>query len=268
MTEQSRAFTDEELTAFLDGEAGDADMRAIEAALSTDEALAERVLMLDIPKAEIAASFDALLARAPAMPDLPPPLALPPSTEDTAPKSNVVPMAAARRRWVGPSLGLGTGIAAGIAMALGFGWSLQEPAAPVAQKKGWIATVAQYQMLYTPQTLMASGPAQPDSLASVSEAVGLDLTALGSVEGLTFHRAQELGFNGKALIQISYTLPDGTPFAICILRSDKPQGQTRVQTVEGMAAADFNTGTHGVLLIGGQDQGVVETLAPKVGELL
>ena len=49
-------FSDEELTAFLDGEADDALQAAIEAQLETDAGLAERMAGLDIPIAPIAAA--------------------------------------------------------------------------------------------------------------------------------------------------------------------------------------------------------------------
>ena len=58
-------FTDEQLTAFLDGEA-DAELYAqIEVALETNEALGEQLAGLDIPIAQIAQAYDALLTQAP-----------------------------------------------------------------------------------------------------------------------------------------------------------------------------------------------------------
>jgi len=98
--------------------------------------------------------------------------------------------------------------------------------------------------------------------------VGLDLTALAQVDGLRFHRAQQLGFNGKPLIQIAYTLPDGTPVAICILPNGSDPRGPRFQQVEGMQSADWTTGSHGVLIIGGDDQVVLDGLAKQVETLL
>ena len=100
MTEM-RPFTDEDLTAFLDGEADDALRAEIEAALETDAALGARIAELDIPLVPIAEAYTALLATAPPMPELP----------DIA----VAPAPTTRFGW-GWGIGtFGTGLAAGLA---------------------------------------------------------------------------------------------------------------------------------------------------------
>ncbi len=60
-------FTDEQLTAYLDGEAADELCTMIDAALDVDEVLGERLADLDIGLDQISAAFDGLLAQAPAM---------------------------------------------------------------------------------------------------------------------------------------------------------------------------------------------------------
>ncbi|MEO0380352.1 MAG: transcriptional regulator, partial [Pseudomonadota bacterium] len=66
-----RAFSDEDLTAFLDGEA-DATLEAeIVAALETDEELGARMAGLELPMDAIKGAFDSMLDTAPAMPALP-----------------------------------------------------------------------------------------------------------------------------------------------------------------------------------------------------
>lgn len=256
MTNAPRDFSDEDLTAFLDGEAPEALARAIEQRLAEDPALAAHLDTLVIPVPALRAAFDAQLALAPIAPVVPP--ALPPVnalSESAAPS----------RGWVGSALGLGAGLAAGIALALSFG--LTTPAT-APQQGGWLQAVATYQMLYTPQTLAEAGPQDPSVLAELSQAVNLDLTGLAQIEGLEFRRAQQLGFNGKALIQVAYTLPDGTPFAICILQSGNDARGAAFQELQGLQAADWTTGAHGVLLIGGTDAAVLKDLAPRVQTLL
>lgn len=256
MTDAARDFSDEDLTAFLDGEAPEALVQAIEQGLAEDPGLAARLDALVIPVPALRAAFDAQLALAPIAPVAPP--ALPPVNAISG-------TPAPSRGWVGGALGLGAGLAAGIALALTFGLT---PPAPAPQPGGWLQVVATYQMLYTPETLAAAGSQDPSVLAKLSQAVNLDLTGLAQIEGLEFRRAQQLGFNGKALIQVAYTLPDGTPFAICILQSGKDPRGAAFQELQGMQAADWTTGAHGVLLIGGTDAAILKDLAPRVQTLL
>ena len=192
-------FTDEQLTAFLDGEA-DAELYAqIKVALETDEALGEQLAGLDIPIAQIAQAYDALLTQAPPMPALP------------------VQVQGLSRRGVGiwGMVGVfGTGIAAGLAMAVFSGLGTTAPAQP-----GWKAVVASYQSLF-PDTLAGTSidPTEAQAqLVQVSELIGADLTKLPLINGLTFKRAQVLGFKGKTLVQLVFVRPDGTPVAFCII---------------------------------------------------
>ena len=262
MTDLQRAYSDEDLTAFLDGEADEALMQAIAQDLERDAELVHRLESLDISKHDLQLAFADHLATAPEFPPLPGP--------QTAPAAVQKPQLG----WTSGFIGLGTGIAAGIALAVFFGLSAPAPspnpttAAAEPAPIGWLAAVATYQMLYTEETL--SGPAAPDTsrLSELSEAVDLDLTQLSNVEGLTFRRAQQLGFYGKTLIQVAYTLPDGTPFAICILRNGTEERAPRYQELQGMQAADWTTGDHGVLIIGGTNAEAVEDLAPRIQELL
>lgn len=253
MSGAERTYSDEELTAFLDGEAEDGLADAIAADMARDPALAEQIDALSIPKLALQGAFAGQLSDAPAMPALPPMM-------ESAP-------AAPNRSWVQGMLGLGTGLAAGIVLAIGVDLN-GPPPAPTPAPIGWKAAVATYQMLYTADTLNSAGPANPEQLTALSEAVSLDLSALASVDGLQFRRAQQLGFNGKALIQVAYSLPDGTPFAICILRNDTPADTPNFQQLQGLQAANWHTGAHGVLIIGGGDAEAIRSLTPKIQALL
>ncbi|WP_415401353.1 anti-sigma factor family protein [Tateyamaria sp. SN3-11] len=236
MTEM-RPFTDEDLTAFLDGEADDALRAEIEAALETDAALGERVASLDIPLVPIAVAYDALLATAPPMPDLP--------------EVAVAPPPATRFGW-GWGIGtFGTGLAAGLAVALFTGFGTPEPA-----PRGWISFVASYQALYTTATLSIDNPSPAEAtmqLAAVSDALDLDLSALPQAQGLTFKRAQVLGFRGKPLVQIAFLRDDGTPVALCIIPSGPDEKPLDMGEAEGLDIARWNTPGYGFLLIGGTD---------------
>ncbi len=231
-----RRFSDEELTAFLDGEADDALQAEIEAALDADASVAEQMAALDVPLAPIAEAYEALLQDAPPMPALPEPVAAP----------------SPRGRW---GFGIGTfatGLAAGLAVAMFAGFGTPEEPAP----RGWVSFVASYQALYTAETLAADNPSPAEAalqLASVSDAIGLDLSALPAAGDLTFKRAQVLGFRGKPLIQIAFARADGTPVALCILPSGPDAKPVDMGQAEGLGLARWNTPGYGFLLIGGTD---------------
>lgn len=238
-----RAFTDEELTAFLDGEAGPDIESMISAALETDEDLAERLAGLDLPIADIRESYDNLLSEAPPMPALKPAVS-------AAPAQRGFP-----RILLGGGL-FGTGIAAGLAVAVFTGLGQPQPKEP-----GWKAMVANYQVLYSKSTLYATDPGPADvsrQLLQVSAAIGLDLEDLPVPAGYTFKRAQVLEFKGRPLAQISYTQPDGTPVALCILSSKNPSSDSiDLAVIQGLGSASWVAEGYGYLLIGGDDAGVL-----------
>ncbi|MGD1870647.1 MAG: anti-sigma factor family protein, partial [Neomegalonema sp.] len=68
-------YSDEELTAFLDGELDDAASAAIESRLASDPGLQARLDLLAAPTQQIRQAFDALLTLSPPPP---PPLAAAP----------------------------------------------------------------------------------------------------------------------------------------------------------------------------------------------
>lgn len=228
----SQVFSDEELTAYLDGEADGRLEAALSEALETDTTLQDRLAQLDIPVASIREGYAALLADAPPMPVLDTPV-------DRAPL------------WRGIAT-FGGGLAAGLAVAVVSGL-FSVPDAP--SKPGWKAVVANYQTLYGPETLVDETPSQDEQaaqLASVGAALGIDLSELPQPAELTFRRAQLLDFRGRPLAQIAFTRPDGTPIALCILQS-KTSEDTLVTAslIQEMGTASWQTGTFGFLLVGG-----------------
>lgn len=241
---QEAPFTDEQLTAYLDGEAGENLRLSIDAALDKDDALAAQLAELDINTGDIAASFEALLSQAPAMPDL------------GKVKSRTAANTNARPGFFGSFVLFGTGIAAGVAMML----LLPDLIEPQPKAPGWKAVVASYQSLYSAETLATSSPSKAETtlqLAAMSAALGADITQLPQVQGLKFKRAQVLGFNGKTLIQLAFTRSDGTPVALCIIAAKSKDAKAMAtETIQGMAAASWNKDGLAYLLIGG-DQGDV-----------
>lgn len=223
-----RAFSAEDISRFLDGEASDALTREIETALIHDADLAVELNDLRAAQSSFIKAQEDLLSLAPAIPDLPQP---------TPQRTALFPAFA--------------GLAAGLAIAAIASWSLLKEPDP-----DWRAVVANYQSLYVTETL--SGVTEPQNvsvakLAELSEVLGLDLTNLPEVEGLAYRRAQQLGYKGIPLAQLTFLTDGGGPVALCILRTDEVDSNgIEAQTLEGMAAFSWVTNGFGVLLIGPQ----------------
>lgn len=228
-------FSDEELTAYLDGEAPAELAAAIEAARPGDAALRDRIADLSRFTDGLAPAFDRLLAAAPPMPPLP----------------------ERRVRWRVPAA-----LAASLVLGVGLGLAAR---GLVARQDGWMDYVASYQALYVPATL--SGIAETPELrrtrlGELGAILGRDLTDLPDDTGLSFRRAQLLGFEDRPLVQIAFLSPGGEPVALCIIRL--PEGgddDIRTARREGMAAASWTRDGYGYLLIGGQDDGLIERAA-------
>ena len=182
-------ISDEELTAYLDGELPPEKRDAIDRGLEGDDALAARLAALEIPIDLLREGAAAALQEAPAYPTQARP----------------------------GRIGQGALVAASVAvLALGLGvfWTMRP-----APTQDWVLAVANYQSLYVTETLAASEPEEERQarLTTLSEALGTDLTPLLGVGEIEYRRAQLLGFEGEPLVQVAY-LKNGVPIAICITR--------------------------------------------------
>ena len=224
---RSEDYSDADLVAYLDGGL-DAQTRAsLEAAVDTDPGLGERLAALSLDTEALREGFAALLADAPDQ-ALPPPVARP-----------------------GWGIGRAAAAAALLVIGLGAGWAL----APRGEAGHWHQAVADYQVLYTTETLAATplpAEARASGLANASERIGLDLTEERlAVEGMTFQRAQVLSYQGAPLIQVAYLTDQGAPVAFCIMRAEDggdaaPEGAE----IAGLQAATWQRGGHAFILIG------------------
>ena len=194
MTDKT-GFTDEDLSQFLDDEAS-AEMTArIEDALNTDVQLQQRVEQLSVASHTYKQAFDNLLTLAPASPVLEPP---------------------SQERFGNLRL-IAASLVAGAVLGLGLMYPWQGQATP-----NWKDVVASYQSLYVPETLTAvqNTPQERQAgLVSLSERLGFDLRTLPEIEGLTFVRSQELGYEGRPLAQLTFLTGDNGPVALCIRES-------------------------------------------------
>jgi len=266
---------DEDLVAYLDGELSLHDRQALDQALSDSAELRERLETLRGGGRPFREAFDLLLDAAPTerLRDALPPPTLSARVVGTAPPPRQTPA----NDWRGIGIAAMLLLAIGIGFAVGFGTrtemretareaallaeldameaELEEAeaaadAAPVATVKGWRQAVADYQVLFTTDSLT------PDqgggaALALAAEQVGLALDpATRAAEGLEFRRAQVLAFNKKPLVQLAYLGDDGVPVAFCIIASNKPEADMQYETRNGLGIVHWIIGGYGLMVIG------------------
>lgn len=237
-------FSEETLRQYLNGTATDAQAADIEAALGADPAFERRLMALDPCAGMVAEAFGAL-----------------PGEERLERLRAAIPAEHQHQRKALP-WAMGTAIAASLAFGIVFGGQVWPGGQPEATD--WRLEVARYQALYVPETvahLSATETTLTTELGRAAAAVGLALPvdALANVEGLTLRRAQVLGFEGEALIQLAYTDAAGTPFALCIMpRMGDTDGE---EMLAGLSTYSWAAQKHSFILVAGKPQAEVTRLA-------
>lgn len=236
-------ITDEHLVAFLDGALDGAKHAAVAAALAGDANLRARLAALDLNLSALRDGFEAVLADAPPLE-----IAVPPTPAIWRP----IHAAAA---------------AAMLAIGFGLGWSGTQ----LGQPDPWHQAVANYQVLYTTQTLTATPlppAAQEAGLRAVSAEIGLDLSKEAlAVEGLDFQRAQILSHEGAPLIQVAYLTEDGAPVAFCFMRG-QAVSDPEATTLSGLNASTWARAGYTFILIGPVDEAVLARAAQTLRDRL
>jgi len=237
-------YSDETLKGYLNGALTETESEAVELSLSADIALQRRLMALDTASFPVAEAFKKL-----------------PGEERLQKLRATLPQQApSKPRWLA-----GAALAASVAVGIFVGSQLSSSGTGVTND--WRVEVARYQALYVPETVAYLG-GDPDKLATeidrASKAVGYDLnlSTLAEVDDLTLRRAQVLGFEGQPLIQLVYTNEDGAPFALCIMPN--PEGEEGPARLAGLATHTWKSGSHGFILVGGQEQGKVDDLVGRL----
>ncbi|MGY2167602.1 anti-sigma factor family protein [Pseudomonas gingeri] len=124
----------------------------------------------------------------------------------------------------------------------------------VVQASPWVRQAANYQQLYTRDTVSYITPDSEvvkKTLADIrsEDDLSLRIPDLTSV-GLTFKRVQRLRFNDKALIQLVYLPANGAPVALCVMKELMPDQSTAQQQVSGMNVVTWRQSELGYALIG------------------
>ncbi len=244
-------YSDEQLTAYLDGEMSGQDAAALERALEQETGLRDRLERLRIDTEAIRRAGDALLDSAPAIPDA---LAQP-AAEAPAPRAFRLPAMAA------------------VALLCVFaGAGLTKLLFP-APEETWQDFAAIYHALYVANTLNhieQTEAAAEAELIRVSGAIGktIDLDELKSGP-LDYKRAQILGYKGKPLLQLAFLSKIGAPVALCIYRSgDAAKAAVAAATLRGLSSATWSKDGYEYLLIGGTDQKLITDAAKAFARLI
>jgi anti-sigma factor RsiW len=247
MTTKHTIPSDEDLTAFIDGELTPEEAARIEAIVNEDESTAERLEFLARASLPFEQAFAPLLSEAPRQ-KLETMLAAIPAQPGA--KSGSTPAFASRRRFLGA---LAASLVAGIAIdraVIGIvrGFSAKD------ENSEWRAVVADYISLYTPETLAGPAPVrevQAAQLRPLDEKLGLSLSPEAvSLPGIDFKRALMLQYDGKPLAQIAYLDPETGPMALCIVKSDAGRKAPDLESRKGLNVIYWSNETHAFMLIG------------------
>lgn len=234
-------FSDDDLTRFIDKEAGQERSALIQDALSNDVLLNHRVEELTQASDGYKAAFDDLLAFAPEMPYIEP--------AQTTRSFGHLGLAAAS-------------MAAGVVLALGLTYSFQS-----AAQADWKDVVANYQSLYVSETLTTldiSSAQQIQSLSELSDRLGFDIKNLPDIDGLEFVRAQELGFEGRPLAQLTFLNSENGPVALCIVQTGKETSEAiEFAKLHGMDTYSWSHNGFGILLVGPKNDETLQDAADK-----
>ncbi len=242
MSDERKYPSDEELTAFLDGELSPDEARRIEALIAADGGVAERVEFLSRGSLPFDQAFAPLLAAAP-HDDLQAMLA------KLSPLPEARPARFGRRAFLGA---LAASLVAGIVVDrsyIGLRRHLDRD-----ESSEWRAVVAEYIDLYTADTLSGPVPGietQAAELAIIRDKLGLSLSpASVALSGVEFKRALVLQYDGKPLAQIAYLDPETGPLALCIVRTDEGAQPLRMEGRKGMNVVYWSSSSHAFMLIG------------------
>jgi anti-sigma factor RsiW len=256
MTDKTTIPSDEELTAYLDGELPSAEAARLEALLEMDAELAARLEFLSRASLPFAQAFDPLLAQAPKA-ELEAIL----SRLSAAPSATPAPI---RRRFLGA---LAACLVAGVIADRAF-IGLSRQLAATDESSEWRATVADYIALYTPETLAGPVPSltsQVGQLSAVEARLGLRLSPEAiALQGVDFKRALLLQYDDQPLAQLAYLDPETGPLALCIVRSDNGVQPPDVEARKGMNVVYWSDKAHAFMLIGHAPLERMKTLAGDV----
>lgn len=239
--------TDEQLVAYLDNQLASEQRQRIDAAVAEDPLIGLRLQWLDRSSLPFKSAYDELGRQAPvdrlqAMLDSLPAPARPPLN----------------RRWF-LAAAAGLVVSGVLADRLFLGWQASQ------ENHNWRQLVADYMVLYIPQTLdhLPNDQAtQRTQLRTLEASLDLKLVpAQLTLPRAEFKRAQILEYDGVPIAQITYLDPLHGPLALCVTRSssgDQPIARERRHDMNIVYWADMQ---HAWMLIGRHSMPDLESMA-------
>lgn len=264
--------SDEQLVAYLDGELPLDERAEVNRALAVSEAARDRLELLRSGDRPFAEALDVLLDQAPTnrlsshlLPSNRPVASPQAETAGASSTRGWMPMAAAAAVLVALVGGfLGGMVAPGIDRA-GDVAVLEEEEdpddEPVVAERGWRQAVADYQVLFTTDSLT---PYQggDSGLDLANAALGIPIDGVTEeVSGLNFRKVQLLQFKDKVLVQIAYLSHSGKPVSFCIIASNKPQQAVQVERRNGLEIVHWVLAGYGFMVIGDVPQPELQAIA-------
>ena len=272
-SDDAKTISDGDLVAYLDGELEGGARVAVETAVAADESLRARLETLRAGDRPFRAGFDALLDSAPTqrLQDI---LATAEVGVAQATASPVDDGAAAR--WRRPAA-----LAASLLLAVGIGYLAGQipggggPSAPTETARSdpagaWRLAVAEYQALYTRETLAnltGSRDQQEAGLKRVGAALGLTLPVERiTVPELDYKRAQILRFDDQPLAQLAYLHAGEIPVAFCITRSDHQDQARQSEQLKGLNVVHWIKDGFAFMVIGALPEGLLDRIGRRLAD--
>ncbi|MGN4189331.1 anti-sigma factor family protein [Burkholderia gladioli] len=279
---------DSTLIAYADGELDAAGVASVEQALAESSELRESVARLRASRLPYQDAFaaqklpplpDALRLRVEAMASAAQAQsaaaaqAQPREQEAVPASAKVVPLPARRNRpmlWLAAAFVAGS-FCAGLVQqfaAGGFGAGRGPTLAAGGAKKPWISVAADYQQLYTRDTVANLTPDPAVAAKIVGEIRSDDGIRLRvpdlSMAGMRFKAIDRLRYDGKPLVQIVYLPEHGVPVALCVMKDARPDQGIAQHEMHGMTVVAWRQNELSYALIGKPDSGDLEAIARQI----
>lgn len=157
-----------------------------------------------------------------------------------------------------------------LACVIGFGGGTVWGSWSNASREALIDEVAEYHAVYSRETvhLVEVPAAQSDHLrAWLGHRIErrLDIPDL-SAAGLKFAGGRMLVIGGRPAANLVYTRDRGAPVALCILQSEAPAEELRVERRNGLRVAVWQDGHYAYLVVGDLDPGMARGIAERAAE--
>lgn len=123
-----------------------------------------------------------------------------------------------------------------------------------ARVSPWIQAVADYQQLYTRETVanLTEDPRLTERIISelqVADGMNVRVPDLRS-HGLTFKRVQRLSLHRQPVVQMVYLPEHGEPIAVCVTRDARPDEAPHARQIDELSTVAWRRGNLGYVVLG------------------